>query len=57
MFVQVALDDRLLVGEGDDGMVAAPVLPQREGKEVDFVVANIPKGGVDGRELKGATAF
>ena len=55
MFVQVALDGRLPVDEGGGGMVAAPVLPPREGGNVDVIVANIPKGGVGGGKLDGVT--
>ena len=57
MLVQVSLDRYLPVGEGGSGMVAAPVLPRREREEVDVVVADILKGGVDDGELKGATVL
>ena len=57
MFVQFSLDGRLPVGEEGGGMVAALVLLRREGEEVDVVVANIPKGGVDNVKLEGATVL
>ena len=57
MFIQVALDSHLNVGEGGGGMVAAPFIPQIEKEEVDFVVSDILEGGVDGRKLKGATVL
>ena len=57
VFVQVAMDGRLPVVKGGVGMVAAPVLPQREGEGVDVVVSDVLKGGVDGSELEGATVI
>ena len=38
-------------------MIAAPVLTQIEREEVDVAVTNVPKGGVDGGELEGATVL
>ena len=57
MFVHVALDSRLPVGRWNSGMVVAPVFPRREREELDVVLADIPKGGVDGGGLKGATVL
>ena len=57
MFVQVALDGRPPVGKGGGGMLVAPDLPRREGKEVDVVVDDTPKGGVDCIEPEGTSVL
>ena len=55
MLVEVPLDVLSPVNNGGGGVVAASVLPQREGKECVVVVSNVPEGVVDGGELDGAS--
>ena len=39
---------------GDGGVIVATVTPQRERDEVDVVVADVPRGGVDGWRTGGS---